>query len=130
MSKEVVVYMNAVPSNYQIDWNKPKEAFPRVSADCFVDLSREDRKFPNYSWPWSERLEVEDSSDEQLPETLFLVILLSGCYFSEHTWKNSYGGSSWYPHKVFVSRETALESIRDKDREWERYWVVPIRSFH
>ena len=129
MAKEALVYMSAVPGNYQIDWNKPKEAYPRVSPNCFVDLSQEDRKYPNFSWPWSERIKVEDSGDQPLPETLFLVIHLDGCYFSDHTWKNSYGGSSWYPHKVFVSRETALEYIKDKDAEWDRYWVVPVRRF-
>ena len=98
---------------------------PMVRFVTFLHL----RKYPNFSWPWSENLKVEDIGDEPLPETLFLVIHLDGCYFSDHTWKNSYGGSSWYPHKVFVSCETALGYIKDKDAEWDRYWVVPVRRF-
>jgi len=127
MSNDVMIYMHAIPDNYQINWKEPKEEFPRVSAQCFVELDRESKHPSSPFMRWCEKLSVEDGSEE-LPDALSLVIRLSGCYFGED-WENHYGGSSWYPHKVFISREMALEHIKDKDTPWKRYWVIPVFRF-
>lgn len=121
---KVAIFVHTPGGDYKIDWNKTKDAFPRVSVDSFVEIGS--GKYPNLSWNFN--LEVEDETKELL-DVIFVVVSVDGVFFSERTWTNHYGGSSWYVKKAFSKKENAESYIKNRDEEWERFWVVPVNRY-
>jgi hypothetical protein len=113
--------------DYQIDWNKEKECSPRISVCGFLDPDSDVDKKNWPSWQFSSSVEVPDFEGQPLPELLYAIIFLNGYYYNDWTGRDSYGGSSWYADKTFVSKENAQKYIEGKDTKWERYWAVTVR---
>ena len=120
--------------DYRIDWNAPKEAFPRLRVECFTD-TKQDNPFSSYKPPigtsnfWTEEVEVEDHDGFPLPSNLFAIVYLSGAYIPSDLSRIAYGGSSWYARRAFISIEKAHAYTQNKDTQWERYWVVRMVRF-
>lgn len=122
---QVICFMSFACPDHRINWNASKELSPRINVNCFAEAGS--KAYPDNNW--YEHLDVEDLGQDSVPDMLYAVVLVHGIYFSEHDWKNHYGGSSWYVRKVFANRANALDYIKDKDRQWERYWVVSVRRY-
>ncbi|MEI7890494.1 MAG: hypothetical protein WCI36_00845 [bacterium] len=125
--KRVTVFMSLSRNgriDYQIDWNKEKEYCPRISVCGFLDPDSADDKKNWPSWQFSQSVAVLDFDGQMIPEIMYVIIFLNGYYYNG---RDSYGGSSWYAHDAFISKENAEKHIEGSDTRWERFWVVPIR---
>ncbi|EKE21523.1 MAG: hypothetical protein ACD_7C00205G0001 [uncultured bacterium] len=135
MKEKNIIVLVRFPSyvDSRIDWNAPKEEFPRLRVEGFAE-AKQDNPFSSYK-PidtysfWTEEVEVEDRDGLPLPRNLFAIIYLSGNYYPYGSSKLVYGVSLWYVKKAFISLEKAHAYIQDKDTRWGRYWVIRMIRF-
>lgn len=114
-----------LPYDYKINWKERKELKPRISSRGFLDPKNErDQEILSgidLHWDWNYLIEVKDcESGVFLPDTVYVTICCSGFY------RGVYGGSSWSAGRAFLSKENALNHIKDMDSEWERWWVIEV----
>lgn len=115
-----------LPYDYQIDWEERKEWKLRISSRGFLDPEcKRDQEILSgidLHWDWNYLIEVKDcEAGSTLPDTIYVTIYCSGYY------REAYGGSSWFANDAYVSKENALNRIKDADSEWERWWVIEMR---
>jgi len=118
---EVKVYFNNIRFGNEICWDEPKETYPRVSIRCFTDHTN--KKYIDLRW--YAHLFIRDfGNTETMPPEIYVVIRCHGFNFNFLTRDSTYNADA-----AFISKDNALAYIKNRDTQFERYWVVTVYKY-